>query len=49
MLVFCKTVFNRHVAAVDIAGFAQAATERSGEVGPVILAKRIQEPDHRHR
>jgi hypothetical protein len=28
MLVFCKTVFDRYVAAVDIAGFTQATAER---------------------
>src|SRR5262249_41686771 len=49
MLVFCETVFDRHVAAVDITGFTQAATERGREIGPVILTERVQEPDHGHR
>src|SRR5262245_41695749 len=49
MLVFCETVFDRHIAAVDITGFTQAATERGREIGPVILTERVQEPDHRHR
>src|SRR5262249_59653542 len=49
MLVFCETVFDRHVAAVGITGFTQAATERGGEIGPVILTERVQEPDHRQR
>jgi hypothetical protein len=49
VLVFSKAVFDRHVAAVDIAGFTQAAAERGREVGAVILPQRVQEPDHRHR
>src|SRR5262245_59254643 len=49
MLVFCETVFDRHIAAVDITGFTQAATERGREIGPVILTERVQEPDRRHR
>jgi hypothetical protein len=49
MLVFCETVFDRHIAAVDITGFTQAATERGREIGPVILTERVQEPDNRHR
>src|SRR5262245_52339599 len=49
MLVFCETVFDRHIAAVDITGFTQAATERGREIGSVILTERVQEPDNRHR
>src|SRR5262249_5594579 len=49
MLVFRETVFDRHIAAVDITGFSQAATERGREIGSVILTERVQEPDHRHR
>jgi len=49
VLVFCKTVFDRRVAGLDIAGFTQAASERGEEVGRVILAERVQEADHRHR
>src|SRR5262245_19449383 len=44
-----KTVLDRHVAAIDIAGFTQTTAERCQEVGPVILAKHVQESDHRHR
>jgi hypothetical protein len=49
MPVFCKTVFDRDVAAIDIAAFAQAAPERRLDVGPVILPLSVQEPDHRRR
>src|SRR5262249_7835208 len=48
MLVFCETVFDRHIAAVDITGFTQAATESGREIGSVILTERVEEPDHRH-
>src|SRR5262245_31811220 len=44
-----KTVLDRHVAAIDIAGFTQTTAERCQEVGPVILAKHVQEPDHWRR
>jgi len=48
VLVLCKTGFNYHVAAVDIARFTQAAAERGLDVEPVIFAERVQEADHRH-
>ena len=49
VLVFRKPVFDRHVAAFDIAGFTQATAERIREVGPVISPQAGQEADHRHR
>src|SRR5262249_35949654 len=48
VLVFCKTVFDRRVAGLDISGFTQAASERGGEVGRIISAERVQEPNRRH-
>jgi len=45
VLVFCKTGFDRDVAAVEVARFTQAAAKRGGEIGPVILAERVQKPD----
>src|SRR5262245_42321175 len=47
--IFCKTVFNRHVTAIDIARFTQATAERRRQVGPIIWPQAVQEPDHRHR
>src|SRR5262249_45501089 len=46
VLVVCNTVLDRRVAGLDIAGFTQAASERGGEVRPVISAERVQEPNH---
>src|SRR5262249_16000386 len=47
--IFCKTVFNRHVTAIDIARFTQATAERRRQVGPIIWPQAVQETDHRHR
>ena len=49
VLALRPAIFDRHVPALDIAGFAQALAER-GEPGSVCFGRRaVQEPDHRHR
>src|SRR5262249_18698556 len=47
--VLRKTVLDGYVAAIDIAGFAQAAAEGGREIGPIVLPEAVQESDHRHR
>src|SRR5262249_5095646 len=47
--VLRKTVLDGYVAAIDIAGFAQAAAEGGREIGPIVLPEAVQESDHRQR
>src|SRR5262249_1438495 len=36
-----KTVLDRHIAAIDIAGFTQAAPEAGRKTGPVVLPETV--------
>src|SRR5262249_55530059 len=49
VLTFRPSVFDRHVLALDVAGFAQALTE--GDHGACERPRRraVEEPNHRHR
>jgi hypothetical protein len=48
ILVFRKTILDRHVAAFDVAGFTQATTQRLRKVRSIISAPTAQEPNNRH-
>jgi hypothetical protein len=49
-LIFRPAVFDRHVLALDIAGFLQALEKRNGDVLVVIISRLgAEEPDYRHR
>jgi hypothetical protein len=47
--VFGESVFDRHVAALDITCFAEAAAECIRKVWPIISSQAAQVADHRHR
>src|SRR5262249_19798852 len=50
ILIFRPPVFNRHVLALDIAGFLQTPKKRNGDVLVVIISGlRAEETDHRQR
>ena len=44
-----EAVFDRHVLALDIAGFFQAQTERGQKVWVIAGRPAGEKPDHRHR
>src|SRR5262245_43403635 len=49
MPVVREAVFDGYVAAFDVSGVTQAATERIREMGSVVSSNAGQEPDHRRR
>ena len=49
VLVLRPAIFDRHVPALDIAGFAQALAERAHTVRVPVRRCAAEEPDHRHR
>src|SRR5206468_10682693 len=42
-------VLDRHIAALDVAGFAQASAEGGREAGTWLTPTRVEISDHRHR
>jgi hypothetical protein len=42
-------IFDRHILALDIAGFFQALKERAHKVREQVRRSTIEKPDHRHR
>jgi hypothetical protein len=49
VLALQPVVLDRHVPALDLAGFAQALAERAHHVRGHIGRPTANEPDHRHR
>jgi hypothetical protein len=47
-LIICPAEFDRHVGALDVAGFSEALTERSHEVPIRSERPRVEKPDHWH-
>ena len=47
-LTICPAIFDRDVAALDIASFAQALAERCHDVRIAVGRRAVQKPDHRH-
>jgi hypothetical protein len=49
VLILGPAVFDRHVLALDVAGFFQAQTERRQKMWVIAERPRAEKPDHRHR
>jgi hypothetical protein len=48
-LIIGPAVFDRHVLALDIAGFLQALAKSTQRLDECIMRLAVEEPDHRHR
>ena len=49
VLALRPAIFDRHILALDIAGFFQALAERGQRCGVLVRRYAAEEPDHRHR
>src|SRR5580704_13115488 len=49
VLAIRPTIFDRHVPALDMAGFVEALAERAQQVRMYVWRRAVEEPDHRHR